>query len=122
MGNGVTVSTDLARVRISRNGISDESDANFTIIDVPDVSVNWICPDSIYVLWNTVAGATEYEVSMLGQKYMDSMTTVVSNGNPTQSALILNPNPNILDSWFSVCAKKMMERKGEMYKRSKCTT
>ena len=104
--NGIPVSTELARVRISRNGISDESDANFTIIDVPDVSVNWICPDSIYVLWNTVSGATEYEVSMLGQKYMDSMTTVVSNGNPSQSALILNPNPNILDSWFSVCAKK----------------
>ena len=43
---------------------------------------------------------------MLGQKYMDSMTTVSSNGNTTQSALIVNPNPNILDSWFSVCAKK----------------
>ena len=104
--NGVAVSTDQARVRISRDGISDESDANFTIIDVPNVSVNWICPDSIYVLWSSVTGATDYEVSMLGQKYMDSMTTVSSNGNTTQSALIVNPNPNILDSWFSVCAKK----------------
>ena len=104
--NGVPVATDAARVRISRNGISDESDANFTIIDVPNVSVNWICPDSIYVLWSSVTGATDYEVSMLGQKYMDSMTTVTSNGNTTQSALIVNPNPNILDSWFSVCAKK----------------
>ena len=104
--NGVPVATDAARVRISRNGISDESDANFTIIDVPNVSVNWICPDSIYVLWSSVLGATDYEVSMLGQKYMDSMTTVTSNGNTTQSALIVNPNPNILDSWFSVCAKK----------------
>ena len=104
--NGVPVATDAARVRITRNGITDESDANFTIIDVPNVSVNWICPDSIYVIWSSVTGATDYEVSMLGQKYMDSMTTVVSNGNTTQSALILNPNPNILDSWFSVCAKK----------------
>ena len=73
---------------------------------MPNVSVNWICPDSIYVLWSSVTGATDYEVSMLGQKYMDSMTTVTSNGNTTQSALIVNPNPNILDSWFSVCAKK----------------
>lgn len=100
-----SIISDEVRVRISRNGISDESNANLTIVDVPNVSVSWICPDSIYVNWSTVAGATSYEVSMLGQKYMDSMTTVVSNGNTTQSALILNPNPNVLDSWFSVCAK-----------------
>ena len=84
------------------------ADANLTIVDVPNVSVSWICPDSIYVNWSTVAGATSYEVSMLGQKYMDSMTTVASNGNTTQSALILNPTPNVLDSWFSVCAKKKL--------------
>ena len=101
-----SIISDEVRVRISRNGVIDESDANITILDVPNVSVNWICPDSIYVNWTTVAGATSYEVSMLGQKYMDSITTVNSNGNTTQSALILNPNPNVLDSWFSVCAKK----------------
>ncbi len=100
-----SIISDEVRVRISRNGISDESNDNLTIVDVPNVSVSWICPDSIYVNWSTVAGATSYEVSMLGQKYMDSMTTVVSNGNTTQSTLILNPNPNVLDSWFSVCAK-----------------
>ena len=104
--SGALIATDAARVRINRNGISAESDANFTIIDVPNVSVNWICPDSIYVLWSAVIGATEYEISMLGQKYMDSITTVPSNGLTTHSALIVNPNPNILDSWFSVCAKK----------------
>ena len=103
---GVLVSSDSVRVRITRNGISDESDENFTIIDVPNVSVNWICPDSIYVLWTGVTGATHYEVSMLGQKYMDSMTTVVSNGLSTHSVLIVNPNPTILDNWFSVCAIK----------------
>ena len=101
-----SIISDEVRIRISRNGVIDESDANLTILDVPNVSVNWICPDSIYVNWTTVAGATSYEVSMLGQKYMDSITTVTSNGNTNQSALILNPNPNILDSWFSVCATK----------------
>ena len=103
--NGLPYATNQARIRISRNGVVAESDTNFTIIDVPDVTVDWICPDSIYVIWNTVTGATAYEVSMLGQKYMDSMTTVLSNGNPTQSALIINPNPLILNSWFSVSAK-----------------
>ena len=90
-----------AKVRVSRNGFSDESDANFTIVGVPqNVTVNWICPDSIYVLWNAVNGATDYEVSMLGNVYMDSMTTTSAT-----MALILNPNPAITDSWFSVCAK-----------------
>ncbi|MDC0204889.1 S8 family serine peptidase, partial [Flavobacteriales bacterium] len=93
--------TNKAKVRISRNGFMDESDANFTIIGVPqNVIVNWICPDSIYVLWDTLNGATEYEVSMLGNVYMDSMTTT---NNTT--ALIVNPNPTNIDSWFSVCAK-----------------
>ena len=94
--------TNQAKVRISRNGNIDESDANFTIIDVPqNVTVNWICPDSIYVSWNTVSGATDYEVSMLGNVYMDSMTTTTAT-----TALIINPSSSITDSWFSVCAKK----------------
>ncbi len=90
--------SDQARIRISRNGISDESDTNFTIVKVPsNLNINWICPDSIYVSWNSVSGATSYEVSMLGQKYMDSMTTVSSN-----ATWIINPNPSVVDSWFSV--------------------
>ena len=93
--------TNQAKVRVSRNGFTDESDVNFTIIGVPqNVTVNWICPDSIYVLWNAVNGATDYEVSMLGNVYMDSMATSSSS-----SALIINPNPLVTDSWFSVCAK-----------------
>lgn len=93
--------TNQAKIRVSRNGFSDESDANFTIIGVPqNLTVNWICPDSIFVLWNVVNGATNYEVSMLGNVYMDSMTTTSAT-----MALILNPNPVITDSWFSVCAK-----------------
>ena len=93
--------TNTAKVRVSRNGFSDESDVDFTIVGVPqNVTVNWICPDSIYILWNAVNGATDYEVSMLGNVYMDSMTTT-----PATMALILNPNPAITDSWFSACSK-----------------
>ena len=61
--------------------------------------MDWVCPDSIYVYWDPVSGATSYEVSMLGDVYMDSMTTT-----NTLSTLIINPNPSITDSWFSVCA------------------
>ena len=93
--------TDEARIRISRNGFASESNYNFTIIDVPNsFNVNWVCPDSIFVSWSAVNGATSYEISMLGQKYMDSVFTT-SN----VSAWIINPNPSITDGWFSVCAK-----------------
>ena len=93
--------TELARVRITRGNFTDESDENFTIVGVPqNVVVDWTCPDSIYIFWSAVSGATSYEVSMLGNVYMDSMMTT-SNTN----ALFLNPNPSVIDSWFSVCAK-----------------
>ena len=61
--------TANAMIRVSRNGYTDQSDVTFTIVDVPqNVSVNWLCPDSIYVSWSAVSGATSYEVSMLGHK------------------------------------------------------
>ena len=63
--------TSDALIRINRSGYSDQSDETFTIVNVPqNVSVNWICPDSVYVSWSSVSGATSYELSMLGQKYM----------------------------------------------------
>ena len=93
--------TELARVRVVRGSSSDESDENFTIVGVPqNIIVDWICPDSVYVSWNTVSGASSYEVSMLGNIYMDSMTTTTNT-----NAFFLNPNSLVTDSWFSVCAK-----------------
>ena len=87
-----------SKVRVSRGSSSSSSHETFTIIDVPsNLSVYWPCPDSIYVSWNSVSGATSYEISMLGQKYMDSIYTT----NLTSTWLI-NPNPSVTDSWFSV--------------------
>lgn len=95
------VVTNQAKVRITRGSSSDESVESFVIINVPqNIIVDWICPDSIYMSWDPVAGATSYEVSMLGSVYMDSMITSV-----TTNSFFLNPNPSVVDSWFSVCAK-----------------
>jgi len=92
--------SDEVKVRITRGNSTDESDENFTIIGVPqNIFVDWTCPDSIYVFWSAVSGATEYEVSMLGNVYMDSMTTTTIT-----NAFFLNPNPTVTDSWFSVTA------------------
>ena len=49
------------------------------------------------MLVGTLFLVSSYEVSMLGQKYMDSIYST----NLT-STWIINPTPSITDSWFSV--------------------
>lgn len=89
--------TGQARVRISNGGNSDMSDADFTIIDVPDnLQIDTACPDSITFSWDAVGSATSYEVYYLGQKYMTSAGTTTATSYTIGG---LNPyNPQ----WFSV--------------------
>lgn len=69
-----TALTGEAKIRITRGASSDESDQPFSIIDVPSgLTIDWACPDSMRLSWNAVSGATAYEASMLGNKYMDSV-------------------------------------------------
>ena len=91
----------LAKVRISRNSVSDESDAYFSIIDTPgNIQISAICTstNSIQVVWDSVPNATSYDVFYLGAMYMDSMGTT-SAFNSTI------PVSNIAqDHWVSVRA------------------
>jgi len=83
-------------VRITRGTSVDVSDEVFSIIDVPDnLAVNWACPDSLELTWDPVSGATGYEVSKLGSKYMDSIAVSVNN-----TAVVYGPSAG----WFSVKA------------------
>lgn len=94
-----SVVTGQGLVRISRGTSIDTSDANFTIAGTPsNLSVAWACPDSIKLTWNTVSGATGYEISKLGAMYMDSIGTSTTN-----SFIVYNTNPTT-DYWFSVKA------------------
>jgi hypothetical protein len=93
--------TGEARIRITRGIETDESEANFTIIERPqNIRVDRLCQSisAIQVAWDAVPGATSYDVFMLGQKYMDSVGT--------SSILSLNiPVANVNDpQWFSVRA------------------
>lgn len=93
------VVTGQALVRVTRGVETDMSDTNFTIIRVPTgLTVDYVCPDSMGISWNTVALATSYEVSMLGPKYMDAVGT-----STTTSIVLPIINPNI-DRWISVKA------------------
>lgn len=94
--------TGQARVRITRGTFSDESDANFSIINQPqNIQVVAICTtaSTIRLTWDPVTGATGYDIFKLGQKYMDSVGSSVAT-------VFDVPVPNINASyWFAVRAK-----------------
>jgi hypothetical protein len=88
------------KVRVTRGAYTAKSDTNFSIIPLAsNLNVTWACVDSVKLTWNAAAGATSYDVFMLGNKYMDSVGTANTN-----SYVI----PNIIGSqahWFSVRAR-----------------
>jgi hypothetical protein len=74
-----TIVTGNAIVRVSRNGISGKSQLPFSIIKVPtNVKIDWRCETYLQMSWAAVAGATSYEVYLLGDKYMESQGTTTS--------------------------------------------
>ncbi len=88
------------KVRVTRGAYTAKSDTNFSIIPLAsNLNVVWACVDSVKLTWNAAAGATSYDVFMLGNKYMDSVGT----SNTTNYVI-----PNILGAqphWFSVRAR-----------------
>lgn len=70
------VVTGQGLIRVSRNGVSDVSDATFSVVNRPNnIRVTRVCPNvnEIQLEWDAVNGATAYDVFLLGQKYMDSI-------------------------------------------------
>jgi len=99
--------TGQALVRVSRGASSSQSHQPFSVIQVPTgLTVNWACPDSINVSWNAVNGATGYEVSLLGAKYMDFAGTAMGQTNLTIYA------PSTQSHWWSVKALSNNNCKG----------
>ncbi|MEO0471705.1 MAG: PKD domain-containing protein [Bacteroidota bacterium] len=94
------INSDQARIRVSRNSnnVSGQSIAPFSILSVPqNLTVAQACPTYTRLIYGLVNGATEYEISVLGAKYMDSVATSTSNS----ADVAVNP---IGDQWFSVRA------------------
>lgn len=88
--------TGNAKIRIERNTITGENSDVFSIISTPNnLGLEWVCPDSLMISWNPVDDAIGYEVSMLGSKYMDSLTYVTD----TNAVLQI---PASTSTWFSV--------------------
>lgn len=74
-----TGTSDMARVRVTRNGFSDMSDTNFIILGVPNItSIVEACAGTSTVTWTPSVNATYYEVFKLGSKFMELVATTTN--------------------------------------------
>lgn len=97
-----------AMVRVARGTQNSTNEAVFSIIGRPaNLDVAWVCPDSLHFTWTAVPGATGYEVSMLGQKYMDSVGITATN-----SITLYGLNP-MIEGYLSVRALGPNGARGE---------
>lgn len=94
------------RVRITRSGQSDSSSI-FSVIEVPqNVQLGEVCPDSIWLQWDPVSGASSYDIYRLGSLYMDSI------GNTTVDSFRLPNDHPLQEDWFSVRARGANNARG----------
>ncbi len=92
-----SLSSADVHIRLTQGSTQVTSNA-FSVINVPlGLEVEWACPDSIGLRWNTVSTAGSYVVYKLGQKYMDSIG-VASNNTFVDYGVAPN-DPNV---WYSV--------------------
>ena len=88
------------KIKVTRNGVSSISPASFSIMDtVANLRIVSVCPDTVQLAWNATTGANAYEISMLGNKYMDSVSTT------TATSVKIGGITNSQEHWFSVKAK-----------------
>jgi hypothetical protein len=94
-------------LKISRGTFADSNDAPIAIIGTPTgLSISKVCTDTTTLTWTAVSGAVGYEVSKLGLKYMDSITTVTG---ATAKIAALSTDTN----WYSVRAITANGTKGQ---------
>ncbi len=93
-------------LKLSRVNVSDTNDAPISFIAVPTgLAITRACTDTVTLKWNPVYGAVAYEVSKLGNKYMDSVITVT--GVSAKVAAL-----STATHWFSVRAITAQGTKG----------
>lgn len=93
----VGAQTGQAKIRVSKTGmVAGVNEDNFSIANLPlNPRIAKICGDSTEIAWDSVAGAAAYEVSRLGQKYMDSLAH-------TNQTFVRVPISFMDSTWFAV--------------------
>ena len=98
---------DEVKIKVSRGVSEDQSDEFFTVIKDPDyISVDSICLCYVTITWDSVEGAEQYEVMVLGENFMDSIGVT---GN-THYRVPKNHNE---DFWYTVRAINSSGIKGK---------
>ncbi len=91
--------TGEAKIKISRNGISDMSVETFSIMEeVEEIDFVRSCPNSVLIGWDPVDDAVSYDVYMLGDKYMEIV------GSTTVDSIFIDDVNSEEENWFSIRA------------------
>jgi hypothetical protein len=91
--------TGSAKIRVSRNGQSDESDTGFTIIEEPSFSIAGSANNEAIISWDTIPGATSYDIFRLEDKYMEVLGSTATTSFTLQNLVLGESN------WYSVRAR-----------------
>lgn len=88
-----------AYIRV-QNGTTTHTSGPFTILGTPtNLSLDWVCPDSLKLDFNPVTSATSYTAHLLGSRYMDSVAHTSVAGS------IIVPLSGSSGTWASVSAR-----------------
>ncbi|MFM7399413.1 MAG: S8 family serine peptidase, partial [Bacteroidota bacterium] len=69
-----------AVVKVARNGVEDRSDYSFNVAPLPQsISVRKVCPDSMTVSCAPLGDTLNYDLYLLGDKYMELKATADTN-------------------------------------------
>ncbi|MGG9971201.1 S8 family serine peptidase [Ferruginibacter sp. SUN002] len=93
--------TNTALIKVSENNTAsvDQTDFNFTILGQPVVTATNVCEGAVRLLWQTIAGATTYDVLKL---VGDSMQVI---SNTTDTFALITDLDKHGSYWFGVRAK-----------------
>jgi PKD repeat protein len=96
--NGVV--SGACRIRVTNGPKADISDASFSIIGIPtNLRIEQVCQGYTRIAWDSVPGASGYDVFMLGNKYMDFQGSTPALNYDVTAANFMQSN------WFSVRAR-----------------
>jgi len=92
------IPTGQALVRVTRGAQSDVSDEIFNVFPVPTgLKVDSITINTAVITWDTVAGATSYDVYQLGSKFMENIASTPTNSYSLSAT-------NGVEYWLAVAA------------------
>jgi Subtilase family/Secretion system C-terminal sorting domain len=89
--------SDKVLLKIVSNGKEDISDRTFAVSDTTSPKMLYRCLDSLKLVWKPIQGFKKYEILRMGDKYMDSITTVFNDTSLTISSKNLSQ-----EDWFSI--------------------